>query len=279
MGKKLSLALPLFTGIRGSASQMAAMKMEVSKLFPGADYIPFTPGELILDRLAEPVDVDWLRMLTGADFWGMYIVNQDGSMKEALYNTYHGSREVQQAYRDAIWADFSIVTDRLDHNEKLVLHMFGKDGWSVEVMCSGTVWTYEFKHSPNYRKVWHDACGDSMTLAGEGMRPREGYMGPVTISLARDTLESIKGTLDHHSWSPLPEQTLQIRRNDGSRVVMKADPGLQPEQKYVYHVMEYSAAAAADPGASHDLILPITEAQWDELIDFLEWNTRGIPVE
>lgn len=119
--------------------------------FPNTDeYIPFTPEELLKIGYETPLSMEDMRLSSGADFWGLFVANPDGSVKKSLYNTYDDTDKSQDAYRSSIWEDFTIATKEVGLGESLVLHMFQRDGYCLIAHRGAEHWMITAKRSPKY---------------------------------------------------------------------------------------------------------------------------------
>ena len=131
----------------------------VYDVFPNTDdYVLVTESEE-MEHFGNPMTLEEMRILTGCDFWGLFVANPDGSVKKALYNSYElyqndefvkEQSEAQKAYRESLYADFSIATNEVAVGERLVLHMWCRDGWGVIAERGQEDWSFTVKHSPKY---------------------------------------------------------------------------------------------------------------------------------
>ncbi len=122
-----------------------------SDKFPSTEeYIPFTSEELQKLGYETPISMEDMRLSSGADFWGLFVANSDGSVKKSLYNTYDDTGNSQDAYRDSIWGNFTIATREVGLGESLVLHMFQRNGYCLIAHRGAEYWTITAKRSPKY---------------------------------------------------------------------------------------------------------------------------------
>lgn len=250
----------------------------ISTEFPGADYVPFTPGEKILNDLAEPMTLEGMKDLTIADFWGLYIRNKDGSVKEALYNT-HGmmprspEAEAQQAYRESLWADFSVATNRVEVGETLVLNMFGSDGWCVEATRGESAWTFDFKHSPKYGKA---------IVPQDPEESLKFHFKEGTFEFKASDIERIKGRIHKLPWSTYPRQILTIYLTYGGFLLFVQEPkedGEVREHTYEGTLQFYRANIDGDPpSVDCDSQTDLSDHEIRLFLDFVDRHSRHLKV-
>jgi hypothetical protein len=241
----------------------------VSTEYPGEDYIPFTTADLILEGVAGRFTIEDFRILTGTDFWGLYVRGANGTVKEALYNAYAitdiRSVEAEQHdfYRNQLWDDFSVATDRVGLGETLVLHKLQHDGWCAEATrTSETDWTLAFKKSPHYgTECIYTDWNQPFTIHGNGVRPDDRFAGPVSITMLPQEIRSLKARLEDG------EQILYIHMNGSNdRSIL-----IKKETDTMYYAWDYR-------GREYKTYLQMDVDMWDRTLSWLSANRHHISV-
>jgi hypothetical protein len=249
-------------------------------------WTPFSPGNLILDELAEPMTLKTMQELVGADCRGLYIRGANGQIKETLYNAtdiepHSPEYEAQHPYRASVMEDINVAMDEVGVGETLVLIMLCEEmSWSVEAMRGedGKV-TFALKHAPGYERACYRAGCDDRGAYEYAIQGTDGKQ----ILLVDQEFIRVNGDIDPLSWSTLPEQTLRIYNADGSAVFLNAVPikGLAPDtpydDSYRFWADEY-VLTESDERLFRSAI-DMTAQQWRKLLRWLSVHARRIPVE
>ena len=181
----------------------------VSKVFPGADYVSFSPAERILYGLGH-MDMDELQKLIGCDCWGVSIKDANGHVKEAFFNSYDRWNH-DDPIRNLLLQNIDFAASRVGYLEKLVVYMFQANGWVVEATNAGEGdWRYTFKHSPYLRAI---------NVANP---PTELTVDSITIKCT--DIENVTGVIEPLKWSHLPRQSLLINLANEEHVVFTLEP-------------------------------------------------------
>lgn len=184
------------------------MQESISRVFPDKEYVPFSKGRLILENLVL-FDMEAMRKLTSSDCWGIYILNESSGKIKPLYNAYMNNFDVQQKFRNTIKNDFNIVTKQVNLYEKLVILMWGANGWSVHAKrMAFDKWEFSFFHHPEYLK--NSISNLKLKYMMNGSRSGKEY------SINSSKIVSIKGEIQTVTWSPLPQFALLVTMSDNS---------------------------------------------------------------
>ncbi len=178
-----------------------------------ATYKPFTVTRLIMERFAD-FNMEVLRQMTGSDMWGLYIKRNEPLSYDVLYNGYVDTVDGDK-FRQDIWDDFNFLTNRVLVGDTVVVMMYKTNGFSIHLKREeANKWSYKFFHHPKYGCDFPNKKPDNF-VAGEGI-------SKIEINCAN--LQSIKGYLTTLNGSSIPRQTLEVKLDNNSIIILHLEP-------------------------------------------------------
>ncbi len=223
----------------------------MTSALPDANYVPFTPGEQILAGLWKPTAVDAL--LHDPSLIVVYSIHRDGTVD--------------------VLANPSTSVYTLLQQGCTICCMFGNaDGWSVRLQKQdGQTISFAYLHSPSFRQpaptpdpVFHLA-GLGSFLDTSVYPPTWATSSPISFDIQGATIQSVYGRLGTQQ----ADLFLQLTTGQMYRIVVL----LLEITTYTVYLYE-THSEFAQPIAE----LPLQEADFDSLIDYIDRHTRSIPV-
>ncbi len=229
--------------------------------FPDEDYVPFSPGELLLADLWKPTTA---QTIVRGDVWAVYMVKADGT-QQVYYDSYHNDPIQQQAILDALKLDLDPILSLLQQDDCLHICLGYQNGWSTEVRSGQPL---QFKRSTTYRQPCTPSA-TSFTLQGIGEfldtavePPHWNSQSSVQIEIQGSTIQKVYG----RTGSDQQDLFFAMSTNKMIRVCI-----FPWETKvYLYDGMnEFSQPIAG---------LPISAFDRDSLFMFVDEHTRGLEI-